>query len=94
MEAITCKELNYNSGAAIEKARRSTILVEKYGKPWVVMLSYEQYETLKNSHEFLSMLVSKDTGKLFDEARDIIIKTIANLKSLVRQKKLEKKKVA
>ena len=46
MKAISAREAKYNFGRLIDDARVDPVVVEKHGRPFVVVLSVEEYERL------------------------------------------------
>jgi prevent-host-death family protein len=47
MTTLSAREAKYNFGRLIDTARASPVVVEKHGRPVVVVLSVEEYERLK-----------------------------------------------
>jgi prevent-host-death family protein len=47
MKALSAREAKYNFGRLIDTARAAPVVVEKHGRPVVVVLSVEEYERLK-----------------------------------------------
>jgi prevent-host-death family protein len=47
MNALSAREAKYNFGRLIDSARTAPVVVEKHGRPVVVVLSVEEYERLK-----------------------------------------------
>ena len=43
MKTITANELKQSTGRAMDQAQRQPVIVEKYGRPHVVILSHEDY---------------------------------------------------
>ena len=43
MNTITANEFKKSTGRAMDQAQRQPITVEKYGRPYVVILSHEDY---------------------------------------------------
>ena len=46
MKAISAREAKYNFGRMIDTARAEPVIVEKHGRPVVVVLAVEKYEKL------------------------------------------------
>ena len=46
MKAISACEAKYNFGRMIDTARAEPVIVEKHGRPVVVVLAVEKYEKL------------------------------------------------
>lgn len=46
MKAISAREAKYNFGRMIDTARGEPVVVEKHGRPFVVVLSVEEYEKM------------------------------------------------
>lgn len=44
---ISASELNKRSGTILETAIRETVIIEKAGRPSVVMMSYHRYKELE-----------------------------------------------
>jgi prevent-host-death family protein len=47
MKTLSAREAKYNFGRLIDSARAEPVVVEKHGRPVVVVLSVEEYERLK-----------------------------------------------
>lgn len=47
MTTLSAREAKYNFGRLIDAARAAPVVVEKHGRPVVVVLSVEEYERLK-----------------------------------------------
>ena len=47
MKALSAKDAKYNFGRMIDMARAEPLVVEKHGRPVVVVLAHEEYERLK-----------------------------------------------
>lgn len=47
---VTATELNKHSGKYLEQAVREPVVVEKSGRPTVVMVSYEYYTKLEDAY--------------------------------------------
>jgi prevent-host-death family protein len=47
MKALSAREAKYNFGRLIDSARTAPVVVEKHGRPVVVVLSVEEYTRLK-----------------------------------------------
>jgi prevent-host-death family protein len=47
MNTLSAREAKYNFGRLIDSARAAPVVVEKHGRPVVVVLSVEEYERLK-----------------------------------------------
>ncbi|MBC7133370.1 MULTISPECIES: type II toxin-antitoxin system Phd/YefM family antitoxin [Alphaproteobacteria] len=46
MTALSARDAKYNFGRLIDLARAEPVVVEKHGRPVVVVLSVEEYERL------------------------------------------------
>lgn len=46
MKAISAREAKYNFGRMIDTARGEPVVVEKHGRPFVVVMAVEEYEKL------------------------------------------------
>ena len=46
MKAISAREAKYNFGCMIDTARAEPVIVEKHGRPVVVVLAVEKYKKL------------------------------------------------
>ena len=46
MKAVSAREAKYNFGRMIDTARAEPVIVEKHGRPVVVVLAVEKYEKL------------------------------------------------
>jgi len=46
MKVISAREAKYNFGRMIDTARGEPVVVEKHGRPFVVVLSVEEFEKL------------------------------------------------
>lgn len=46
MKAISAREAKYNFGRMIDAARGEPVVVEKHGRPFVVVLSVEEFGRL------------------------------------------------
>ncbi len=57
MKALSAKDAKYNFGRMIDLARAEPVVIEKHGRPVVVVVAVEEYERLK----------SKDTSKRSNE---------------------------
>ncbi|PRE93268.1 type II toxin-antitoxin system Phd/YefM family antitoxin [Burkholderia multivorans] len=47
MQTLSAKDAKYNFGRLIDTARAQPVMVEKHGRPVVVVLSVEEYVRLK-----------------------------------------------
>lgn len=47
MQTLSAKDAKYNFGRLIDTARAQPVMVEKHGRPVVVVLSVEEYMRLK-----------------------------------------------
>jgi prevent-host-death family protein len=47
MHSLSAREAKYNFGRLIDTARAAPVVIEKHGRPVVVVLSVEEYERLK-----------------------------------------------
>ena len=59
MEALSAKDAKYNFGRMIDLARAEPVVIEKHGRPVVVVMAVEEYERL----------TSKDTPDRTDEQK-------------------------
>jgi prevent-host-death family protein len=48
MNSLSAREAKYNFGRLIDSARAAPVVVEKHGRPVVIVLSVEEYERLKS----------------------------------------------
>ena len=46
MKALSAKDAKYNFGRMIDMARAEPLVVEKHGRPVVVVLAHEEFERL------------------------------------------------
>jgi prevent-host-death family protein len=49
MQSMSAKEAKYGFGRLIDLARSEPVVVEKHGRPVVVVLSVEEFERLRDS---------------------------------------------
>ena len=47
MKALSAKDAKYNFGQMIDLARAEPVVIEKHGRPVVVVMAVEEYERLK-----------------------------------------------
>jgi prevent-host-death family protein len=47
---ITATELNKRPGAYMDEAHKEPVIIEKTGRPFIVMLPYEQYIRLEDAY--------------------------------------------
>jgi prevent-host-death family protein len=47
MQTVSAKDAKYNFGRLLDTARAQPVMVEKHGRPVVVVLSVEEYVRLK-----------------------------------------------
>jgi prevent-host-death family protein len=47
---ITATELNKRPGTYLDEAIKEPVVVEKSGRPFVVMISYQQYQKLEDAY--------------------------------------------
>jgi len=47
---ITATDLNKRPGMYLDKAMRDPVVIEKSGRPTVVMVSYERFEELEDTY--------------------------------------------
>ena len=47
MKALSAKDAKYNFGRMIDMARAEPLVVEKHGRPVVVVVAVEEYERLR-----------------------------------------------
>ncbi|RSU64085.1 type II toxin-antitoxin system prevent-host-death family antitoxin [Sphingomonas sp. S-NIH.Pt1_0416] len=47
MQILAAKDAKYNFGKLIDIARSEPVVVEKHGRPVIVVLAVEEYERLK-----------------------------------------------
>ncbi len=59
MNALSAKDAKYNFGRMIDLARAEPVVIEKHGRPVVVVMAVEEYERL----------TSKDTSKRSSERK-------------------------
>ncbi len=59
MKALSAKDAKYNFGQMIDLARAEPVVIEKHGRPVVVVMAVEEYERL----------TSKDTSKRSSERK-------------------------
>ena len=50
MKALSAREAKYNFGRMIDLARAEPVVVEKHGRPVVVVLSVEKFEELTGNN--------------------------------------------
>ena len=58
MKAISAREARYNFGRMIDTARGEPVIVEKHGRPFVVVMAVEAYEQLTGD----TVLPSRNKG--------------------------------
>ena len=46
MKALSAREAKYNFGRLIDTARAEPVVIEKHGRPVVVVIAVEEYEKL------------------------------------------------
>lgn len=51
MKAMSARDAKHHFGQLIDDARAAPVLVEKHGRPVVVVLAVEEYERLIGKHE-------------------------------------------
>jgi prevent-host-death family protein len=51
MRAVSAKDAKYEFGRLIDMARAEPVVVEKHGRPVVVVLAIEEFERLKRRHD-------------------------------------------
>lgn len=49
MRSISAKDAKYGFGRLIDLARSEPVMVEKHGRPVVVVLAVEEYDRLRNN---------------------------------------------
>jgi prevent-host-death family protein len=47
MKTLSAREAKYNFGRLIDTARAQPVVIEKHGRPVVVVVAIEEYERLK-----------------------------------------------
>ena len=47
MKALSAKDAKYNFGQMIDLARAEPVVIEKHGRPGVMIMAVEEYERLK-----------------------------------------------
>ncbi len=47
MKALSAKDAKYNFGRMIDVARSEPVVIEKHGRPVVIVMAVEEYERLK-----------------------------------------------
>lgn len=51
MKTMSAKDAKYTFGLLLDAARNEPVLIEKHGRPVVVVMAVEQYELLLNGRE-------------------------------------------
>ena len=62
MKAFSAREEKYNFGRMIDIARGEPVVVEKHGRPFVVVLGVEEFERLKG--RTVAPVTAKDEGNV------------------------------
>jgi len=60
MKALSAREAKYNFGRMIDLARSEPLVVEKHGRPVVVVMSVEEFEKMTGKSVPPSQFESKD----------------------------------
>jgi prevent-host-death family protein len=60
MKALSAREAKYNFGRMIDLARSAPLVVEKHGRPVVVVMSVEEFEKMTGKSVPPSQFESKD----------------------------------
>lgn len=63
MHSMSAKEAKYGFGRLIDLARAEPIVVEKHGRPVVVVLAIEEYERLRGSANGPAPVLDTDGAK-------------------------------
>lgn len=50
MKALSAKDAKYNFGRMIDLARSEPVVIEKHGRPAVVVMAVEEYERLTSKN--------------------------------------------
>ena len=69
MQTLSAKDAKYNFGRLIDTARAEPVVVEKHGRPVVVVLSVEEYRRLvaiEAAHAPVGAVAANVTGKSHD----------------------------
>jgi len=64
MKVLTAKGAKYNFGMLLDLARAEPVLIEKHGRPVVVVLAVEEYERLTATDHTREGLAPKSMGIL------------------------------
>lgn len=62
MKSVSARDSKYNFGRLIDEARAEPVIVEKHGRPGVVVVSVEEYQRL-SGHAMTSKTNSVDVSK-------------------------------
>ena len=60
MKALSAREAKYNFGWMIDLARSEPLVVEKHGRPVVVVMSVEEFEKMTGKSVLPSQIESKN----------------------------------
>lgn len=60
MKALSAREAKYNFGRMIDLARSEPLVVEKHGRPVVVVMAVEEFEKMTGEHIPPSQFEDKD----------------------------------
>ncbi len=69
MQTQSAKDAKYHFGRLIDMARAEPVVIEKHGRPVVVVLAFEEYQRLKiveSGVEAISTTASRDLRKSHD----------------------------
>lgn len=55
MKSMSAKEAKNGFGLLLDTARAEPVVIEKHGRPVVVVLSTEEYDRLRNSNSDVSL---------------------------------------
>lgn len=78
MNTVTATYAKQNFGACVADASRGPVIIEKSGRPAVVMISYEEFQRLSEVEDALWLQRAHDAaagGYLSAEASDDFMKT-------------------
>ncbi len=76
MNIYTASEAKQHFGQLIDDARQSPVRIEKKGRPFVVVLSYEEFEVLEDAYWAIKAKEGKDSGYLGREKSEAILKEL------------------
>lgn len=63
MKVINAKEVQNNFGNLMNSAIKAPVVINKYGKPFSVLMSYEAYEYLSKLEDFYWVLQAEQAKK-------------------------------